>query len=157
VKDSDKETGCIFCDMLASSDDEANLVLRRFRHCFVVLNKFPYISGHLMVVPNEHVPSLESIDQKALHECIEVVQLAVRGLREEYQPDGFNVGMNIGKAAGAGIVEHVHMHAMPRWSGDTNFISTVSDTRVIPEDLGETYRKLKNFFDSQPDVTKTTE
>ena len=124
-------------------DNSENLVVVRGQHAFVILNRFPYTSGHLMVVPYEHSPSLEQLDPPARCEMMELTNRAVQVLRDEYQPEGFNLGMNIGAAAGAGIAEHVHLHVVPRWGGDTNFMSSVAGTRVLPEALEDTYRRVK--------------
>jgi ATP adenylyltransferase len=147
VKNSDNTPSCVFCDIEASSDDEASLVVFRARHNFVVLNRYPYVCGHMMVVPYSHVDSLDALNPNARTEMMALVNTVVSALKELYRPHGFNVGMNIGPAAGAGIAEHIHMHVMPRWGGDTNFITVIGDTRVIPEDLSETYRKMHKFFE----------
>lgn len=147
VKNSDNTTSCVFCDIEASSDDEASLVVYRGQHNFVVLNRYPYVSGHMMIVPCSHVDQLDLLSQEARVEMMALTNVVVRALRDLYNPQGFNVGMNIGPAAGAGIADHLHMHAMPRWGGDTNFITVIGDTRVIPEDLSETYKKMRDWFD----------
>ena len=148
VKNSDNAPSCVFCDIEASSDDEASLVVFRGKYNFVVLNRYPYVSGHMMVVPYEHVDQLGALSAEARNEMMALVNVVLDALREIYHPQGFNVGMNIGPAAGAGIADHIHMHAMPRWGGDTNFVTVISDTRVIPEDLAETHRKMRAWFGS---------
>jgi ATP adenylyltransferase len=138
---------CVFCEIQRSPErDESNFVLHRASLNFVVLNIYPYISGHLLIVPFEHVAELDGAAKETTDELMDLTKRCQTALREVYQPAGFNVGMNLGRAAGAGIVDHIHVHIMPRWPGDTNFISTVGDTRVIPEDLSTTYRKLKEGF-----------
>jgi ATP adenylyltransferase len=132
--------GCIFCAKPAEDADDENLIVRRGQHAFVMLNRYPYNNGHMMVVPYAHVPSFEQLDAASLAELMALTNQALAALRSMYHPQAFNIGANIGAAAGAGIAEHVHMHVVPRWSGDTNFMATVAATRVIPEDLAETYR-----------------
>jgi ATP adenylyltransferase len=139
-------TGCIFCDLPAQDRDADNLIVRRGRLAYVILNLYPYNNGHLMVVPYAHVPSIEQLDAPALAEIMALTNQALATLRRMYSPEAFNLGVNIGGAAGAGIAEHVHMHIVPRWSGDTNFMSTVAGTRVIPEDLRETWRQAHELW-----------
>lgn len=134
---------CIFCSALQQKDGLENLVIWRSKLAFVILNRYPYNNGHLMVVPNAHKPSLEFLDPETRSELMELTSQAIMLLRRVYNPQGFNMGVNIGAAAGAGIAEHVHMHLLPRWSGDTNFMSTVAETRVMPEDLTATYRRVR--------------
>lgn len=133
---------CIFCDAWASADDVATLSLWRWEHCFALLNRYPYTSGHVMVAPREHVAQLDDLTQPALAEMMTVAQKLVRALRQQYRAHGFNVGFNLGEAAGAGIEEHLHLHVVPRWWGDTNFMTAVGRTRVIPEDLERTHGKI---------------
>jgi len=140
---SEKGEGCIFCDKIAAADDQANYILCRGKKCYVMLNLYPYNNGHLMVIPYQHVPSLEQLDEDALTEMMLMVSKSLEALRRAMRPDGFNVGINIGKAAGAGIEGHVHIHIVPRWRADTNFMPVFSSTRVIPELMDDTYRKLK--------------
>ena len=140
---SKKGEGCIFCDKVAENDDQANYILYRGKTCYVMLNLYPYNNGHLMVSPYRHVPSPEQLQEDELTEMMLLVNRSIRALRWAMHPDGFNIGVNIGKAAGAGIEEHVHIHIVPRWEGDTNFMPVLSQTRVIPELLDDTYRKLK--------------
>src|SRR5262249_31561553 len=123
-----------------------NFVLYRAEHNYVVLNIYPYISGHLLVVPNEHVGDLARAPKEITDELMDLTKRSQEALRESYAPAGFNLGMNLGAAAGAGIVDHIHLHIMPRWGGDTNFMSTVADTRVIPEELRTSYEKLRVRF-----------
>ena len=138
--------GCIFCDKAAAHQDEENLIVHRADHNFLILNLYPYTSGHLMIAPYEHVATLENASQAALREMILLARDAEKNLQSIYHPDGFNIGMNIGESAGAGIAGHIHMHVLPRWKGDANFLSTVGETRVMPEDLKVTWRKLSDAF-----------
>ena len=135
-------TGCIFCDALASGDDKGNLILRRSPKAFLILNKYPYASGHVMAAVNRHAGSLEDLPPEEIAELMELAQTALRALNLAYAPDGFNVGLNQGRAAGAGVPKHLHIHVVPRWSGDVNFMPVVSDTRVLPESLDTTYDRL---------------
>jgi len=122
------------------------LVVYRGRHNFILLNRFPYTSGHVMIAPYEHVDTLERASQETLEELIVLTRDSERHLRAIYRPSGLNLGMNLGESAGAGIAGHIHMHVLPRWSGDTSFVTTVAETRILPEDLAETWRKLKQAF-----------
>jgi ATP adenylyltransferase len=137
------QAGCIFCDALESRDDRKSLILRRGPKAFLILNKYPYASGHVMAALNRHVGSLEEAAPEELGQAMDLVQVAVRALRIGYGPDGYNVGFNEGRAAGAGVLGHLHVHVVPRWSGDTNFMPVVSDTRVLPESLDTTYDRLQ--------------
>jgi ATP adenylyltransferase len=137
----------VFCLIASNPDqDETNFVLHRAEHCFVVLNLYPYITGHLMVVPYLHTSEFDSTAKEITNELMEMAKRSQTALREVYSPSGFNMGMNLGSAAGAGIADHLHIHLLPRWSGDTNFMTTVGDSRVIPEDLPTTYSKLRPKF-----------
>jgi ATP adenylyltransferase len=141
------EQDCIFCVAERNPDDDAkNLVLYRGESNFIILNRYPYISGHLMIAPSAHLSEFDAAPKTTTDEMTDLVKRCQAALREVYKPDGFNIGMNLGRAAGAGVADHFHMHIMPRWAGDTNFMSTVSDTRVLPEDLETTFRKLKPKF-----------
>jgi len=141
-----KEEGCVFCNAQARQDDAANLIAFRGEHAYVILNRYPYTSGHLMVVPLEHKPDLEQLDPGTRAEMMELTARCMSVLRKVYNPQAFNMGANIGEAAGAGVVEHVHIHIVPRWSGDTNFMSALGETRVLPESLEDTYRKIHDGF-----------
>ena len=146
LRGEDKRAGgCIFCQKLSCSDAEEH-ILHRGEYCYITLNRYPYSNGHLMVIPYLHAPSLEDLDESTLSEMMQVVNLGLAALRKAYNPHGFNVGVNLGKAAGAGIAEHVHMHIVPRWVADTNFMPVVGRTRVIPELLNEAYARLKPIF-----------
>jgi len=127
-------------------NDESNSVVYRADHAFVVLNKFPYTSGHLLIVPHAHLGELDAAPREVTDEMMELTKRAQTALRAAYRPDGFNVGMNLGRAAGAGIADHIHIHILPRWVGDTNFMTATGETRVLPEDLSTTYQKLKHKF-----------
>jgi ATP adenylyltransferase len=137
---------CIFCSKPAAGDDRASLILARGEHCFVMLNAFPYNNGHLMVSPYEHVPSIEELDEPTLLELMQLTRRSLAALREGYSPEGFNIGINQGKAAGAGIEEHVHQHVVPRWGGDTNFMPVIGDTRVLPQSLDDSWATLSPLF-----------
>jgi ATP adenylyltransferase len=137
---------CIFCAHGASESDAASLILHRGGHNFVLLNLFPYTTGHLMVAPYSHVADLEDLASEAACEMMRLTQAAVRILRAVYRPQGFNAGLNLGACAGAGVAGHLHMHVLPRWTGDANFMTVVGETRVMPEDLSETWRKLGAAF-----------
>jgi ATP adenylyltransferase len=140
-------SGCVFCTLRDDPvNDEANFVIHRASHNLVVLNLYPYISGHLLIVPYEHVGELDAASKETTDELMDLTKRSQTALRDAYQPAGFNIGMNLGRSAGAGIVEHIHIHILPRWVGDTNFMSTVGNTRVIPEDLSSTYEKLRTRF-----------
>jgi len=137
---------CIFCSKAAASDDRANLIVHRGKHNFALLNLYPYTSGHLMIATYEHVASLAEAAVEARQEMIELSAQAEKILRELYNPDGLNLGMNLGAAAGAGIAGHIHMHVLPRWTGDASFMTTVSETRVLPEALEITWERVREKF-----------
>lgn len=138
----DKANGCVFCEKTATDCDEVEHVLLRGRTAYVTLNRYPYNNGHLLVVPYVHAPSLENLPVETLSEMMLLVNQGLAALRLAMRPDGFNIGVNLGKAAGAGIEDHVHIHVVPRWNGDTSFMSAIGDTRTIPEALEQTYRHL---------------
>ncbi|UCF61052.1 MAG: HIT domain-containing protein [Anaerolineaceae bacterium] len=142
IKGDTEETGCLFCNRLTQHDGPQNLILYRGQRAFVILNRFPYTNGHMMVVPNEHKPSIEELDDQTLAELFQLTNQALGILRQTYGAENFNIGINIGEASGAGVTDHVHLHVVPRWSGDTSFMSTVAETRVLPEALEETFEKL---------------
>jgi ATP adenylyltransferase len=137
-------TDCIFCD--ASDGREIDLVVFRARHAYVILNLYPYNNGHLMVVPNRHLAALEALTTDEQSELMQLARFSEMALNEAYRPQGINVGINLGRAAGAGIENHLHIHLVPRWSGDTNFMTAVGETRVLPEDLGATAGRLRPIF-----------
>lgn len=140
-------SGCVFCDILnnPASDDE-NFIIKRAGFNFVILNIYPYISGHLMVVPYEHIADLDKAAKETTDELMDLTKKCQSVLREVYQPQGINLGMNLGKAAGAGVAEHLHLHILPRWIGDANFMTAIGETRTIPESLRTTYEKVKKEF-----------
>ena len=146
IENSTKEDGCIFCNAQEKEDSAENLIAFRGKHAYVILNRYPYTSGHLMVVPFDHQPNLEALDPESRAEMMELTSRCMAVLRRIYHPEAFNMGANIGEAAGAGVKHHVHIHIVPRWGGDTNFMSTVGGTRVLPEHLERTYERVKNGF-----------
>jgi ATP adenylyltransferase len=139
---------CLFCNLLKTKDDRGNLMLYRGRHAFVVMNRFPYNNGHLMVAPNRHTADLETLSSAESTELFRLVQKALAVLRRGLKPQGFNVGANLGRVSGAGVAGHVHMHVVPRWLGDVNFMPLLSETKVISEHLAETYDRLRRGFSS---------
>ncbi len=142
----EKAGGCVLCEAPRQNNDAANCILYRGDKNFVIMNRYPYNTGHLMIVPYRHIASLEELTDEERHEHFDIVSRSIKVLRQVLSPGGFNLGINIGKAAGAGIEDHVHTHIVPRWEGDTNFMPVISDVRVVPEDLAETYQKLKGKF-----------
>ena len=146
ISNADAGAECLLCGLARSRDDQSALIVHRGRHCFVVLNAYPYTSGHVMIVPYEHLDQLQQLSAPAAEEMMQLMQKLEGILRLLYRPDGLNVGMNLGKAAGAGIAGHIHMHVVPRWIADANFISVIGETRVLPEALETTYKKIKSAF-----------
>ena len=148
VKDAakDDEQGCIFCAKPGEADDRANLIVHRGERCFVILNLYPYTNGHLMVAPFEHVAGVQDLATETTAEMMALAQRAIAVLEAEYEPHGFNVGFNQGRVAGAGVEHHIHMHVVPRWGGDTNFMPVLADTRVMPQTLEQTYEALSGAF-----------
>ncbi len=150
--------GCVFCNLIAAIDyaiangterekaEAAGGLVLRAKHCFICLNAFPYTSGHVMAMPYAHVDRLASLPAEAAHELMDLAQRSERVLARVYNPQGFNFGMNVGRSAGAGVAGHIHLHAMPRWTGDTNFMTTVAETRVLPEDLETTWKRLREAY-----------
>jgi ATP adenylyltransferase len=148
VSTADRATSCIFCDRAPAQDsnaehDEQHHIVYRGPHCFIIVNTFPYTSGHVMVVPYLHIDRLDLLPAQAAAEMMSLAQRMESVLRQLYRPDGINLGMNIGKAAGAGVAGHIHMHVLPRWFADANFMSVVGETRVLPESLEETARRMR--------------
>jgi len=141
-----KAEGCILCEKPKQDNDAENYIPYRGDKNFIILNSYPYTPGHLMIAPYRHIANLEELTEEELHEHFEIVSRSIKVLRQEFSPEGFNLGINIGKAAGAGIVDHVHTHIVPRWQGDNNFMMVISDIRVVPEALAKTYQKLKGKF-----------
>lgn len=150
MKEKKERVSCVFCLAAASAHDEDTLVVYRGRLNFVILNRYPYTSGHLMIAPYQHVSRLQQTDDETTEEMMRLVRLAERLLEQSYQPQGINLGMNLGEAAGAGIEQHIHMHVLPRWFGDANFMTSVSNTRIIPEELPVTWSKLSQAFKQTP-------
>lgn len=146
ITQADKLSECLFCAQLQQSDDAKALIVHRGQHCFVILNAFPYTAGHVMVVPYQHVDELQKLPASAAQEMMALTQKLEGILRDLYKPDGLNVGMNLGKAAGAGVAGHIHMHILPRWIADANFVSVIGETRVVPETLDVTYNRIKQKF-----------
>ena len=149
--------GCIFCSQPAAHSDAEYHILYRGTLCFMMLNRYPYNNGHLMIAPYQHIASVEELDAATLAELMAQVQLALRALRVAMKPDGFNMGINEGKAAGAGFADHMHFHIVPRWNGDTNFMPVIADIKVIPEHLDSVYQQLKQALETLKDGQTTSE
>jgi len=147
IENSKKEPGCVFCNAQAQPDGTENLIAFRGANAYVILNRYPYTSGHLMVIPFTHAPNLEELTPETRTEMMELTSRCTTILREVYRTQSFNVGVNIGEAAGAGVLGHVHIHIVPRWAGDTNFMSSVGETRVLPETLEDTYQRIRQAFE----------
>ena len=143
VTDANKPNGCIFCNLPKENDDKHARIVYRGEHCYIVLNTYPYTPGHVMIVPYEHLDELQKLATEAAHEMMDLSQKMEHVLRSLYKPDGVNLGMNIGAAAGAGVAGHIHMHALPRWVADANFVSVVGETRVLPETLEVTWERIR--------------
>jgi len=143
---AEKSAGCIFCAALAEPDERRSLVVARGPRCFVILNRFPYNTGHVMIVPNRHRSRLDGLDDQELGELFRYTDYCVRVQERVLRPEGYNIGMNLGRAAGAGIDDHLHVHVVPRWVGDTNFMPVLGDVKVIPEHLQATHRRLAEGF-----------
>jgi ATP adenylyltransferase len=148
IQRNNDEKGCVFCLAAEGEDGLDNLVFHRGEGVFMILNRYPYTSGHIMCVPYVHVDRLQDLPRTARLELMDMVCKAVEVLQIVYHPEGFNIGLNLGKVAGAGIADHLHMHIVPRWGGDTNFMSAVGQTRVLPESLADTYRRVKQAWDA---------
>jgi ATP adenylyltransferase len=146
VSGAQKTSECVFCDAAKARDDANSKIVYRGQNCFVILNTYPYTPGHVMVVPYEHLDELRKLPSEAANEMMALTQRMEIVLRDLYQPDGINLGMNMGKAAGAGIAGHIHMHVLPRWVADANFLSVVGETRVLPELLEETWKRMTAAF-----------
>jgi ATP adenylyltransferase len=141
-----KAEECIFCRAVESDDDESNFVVHRGELAFVMLNAYPYNNGHVMVAPYAHEPAIDALDDATTLEMMQLVKRSMAALREVYRPEGFNIGINQGAAAGAGIEEHVHQHVVPRWGGDTNFMPVIGDVRVLPQSLSDSWKELRSVF-----------
>jgi len=149
LKDKRDRTACIFCLAAASTGDEESLIVHRARLNFIILNRYPYTSGHLMIAPYQHVSRLQQVDDETSAEMMRLVRRSEQLLEQTYQPQGINLGMNLGEAAGAGIEQHIHMHVLPRWFGDANFMTSVGSTRIIPEELSVTWARLSHAFQDE--------
>lgn len=145
----ENESACIFCDRFPRSDDRNTLILYRGRTCFVIMNRFPYNNGHLMVVPYQHSGDLQDLSSDENLEIMATIQLCLRALVKVMQPHGYNIGMNLGRVGGAGVADHLHYHIVPRWNGDTNFMPVIGNTKVVSEALERTYEKLKAAIDEE--------
>src|SRR5215467_14550232 len=145
-----KSSECLFCAKVRETDDVKAQIVHRGQHCFVTLNAFPYTSGHVMIVPYDHVDQLQKLAPPAAQEMMAMMQKTEEILRHLYHPDGLNLGMNLGQAAGAGVADHIHMHVLPRWIADANFMSVIGETRVNPEDLETTYKRIRAQFERLP-------
>ncbi len=146
IKSGAAEDGCVFCGIAESSEDDSNLVVYRGERNYVVLNRYPYTSGHAMVIPYEHHATLEGAPTATLEEMMRLTQRLEGALRRQYRCEGVNIGMNVGQAAGAGVAGHIHMHVLPRWVADANFMTVIGETRVVPEELDQTLAKLRSEF-----------
>ena len=146
VKNAKKSDECVFCAKPDAGDDRTNLIVHRGERCFVILNLFPYTNGHLMVAPFDHIARLQDVEPDVTAEMIGQAQQAMRRMDEVYDPEGFNVGMNQGRVAGAGVDGHIHLHVVPRWAGDNNYMPVLADTRVMPQSLEESYDALEGGF-----------
>ena len=149
VSTAEKASGCVFCEAVKAGDDAKALIVYRGHHCFVILNAYPYTPGHVMIVPYAHLDELQKLPSEAAGEMMQLSQRMEHVLRELYHPDGINLGMNIGKAAGAGIAGHIHMHVLPRWVADANFVSVVCETRILPETLEVTWKRMTALMGKQ--------
>lgn len=148
INKAPEETECFLCQKPLENDDVSNLILYRGKSNFIILNVYPYNTGHLMVAPYRHIGDPSLLTEAEGTEHLEMVKLALRVLKQVMSPEGFNIGMNLGRAAGAGVADHIHTHIVPRWQGDTNFMPTIADTKVLPESLSATYQKLKQGLES---------
>lgn len=142
----EKKDTCVLCDAYASSEDEANLILYRGREAFIIMNRFPYNSGHLMIIPVRHTSDFQSLTKSEQAETMELLAASERALKELSKPQGFNIGMNLGRIAGAGIDAHLHWHIVPRWNGDTNFLPVIAEVKVVSEDMAEQWERLREIF-----------
>lgn len=147
IRVANKQRGCIFCELPSERKDFENLILLRSKYAFLMLNRFPYNPGHLMIAPYRHLGSLEFLKEEEVLDMWRLLKLSIRALRETMAPDGFNIGINVGKVAGAGFEGHVHVHVVPRWNGDTNFMPIIANAKVISESLESVYRELRKVID----------
>lgn len=144
-----REDGCVFCNKpaLDPSEDKKSLILHRGEHCFIIMNLYPYNNGHVMVIPYKHTGDFGELNDGEMLEMMQLTQLTLKVFKRVFDPDGFNTGFNLGRAAGGGITDHIHFHVLPRWAGDTNFMPVLGETRIISEHISDTYDKLKEAFD----------
>ena len=143
-----EESGCFLCRAAREENDSENLVVYRGESCFVILNRYPYNNGHLMIAPYRHIGDLLDLSESESSEIMKLLKISIKALRGEYKPDGFNIGVNLGRAAGAGLEDHIHFHVVPRWIGDTNFMPILSETKVVPEALKESWERLRKRFEN---------
>jgi len=146
IRQHDPAEGCVFCSALNMEDGAENLIIRRGENAFVILNRYPYTSGHVMVVPFAHISTMDELADGCMSEIVALVRQSIKAINKVYEPEGYNIGVNLGAVAGAGIADHLHIHVVPRWGGDTNFMTSVANTRVLPEDLCETLQRLKDAW-----------
>lgn len=146
IRQNDVNDDCVFCRAVTRQDGVENLIVQRGTHAFVILNRYPYTSGHVMVVPFSHIGTMDELDDDCIVEIMMLIRQSIEAINTVYQPEGYNVGANLGAVAGAGIANHLHFHVVPRWGGDTNFMTSVAGTRVLPEDLCETYQQIKDAW-----------
>lgn len=146
IRQHDPAEQCVFCSALEKEDGVENLILRRGENAFVILNRYPYTSGHVMVVPFAHISTMDELKDCCMSEIMALIRQSIRAINQVYKPEGYNVGVNLGIVAGAGIANHLHFHVVPRWAGDTNFMTSVANARVLPEDLCETLQRLKDAW-----------
>jgi len=146
IKEANSATGCIFCSLPQLGDDHKAFIVHRAKHNYIILNAYPYTNGHVMIVPFNHTDELQKLSPEAAQEMTALCQRMEGVLRNLYQPEGINMGMNIGKAAGAGVAGHIHMHMLPRWGADANFMTTIGETRVLPEALESSWQKIRKAF-----------
>ena len=146
IRKQNTPKGCVFCDAVQKEDGEDNLIVARGERAFVILNRYPYTSGHIMIVPFDHVDTFERMHEETCTEVMLLIRQGISALDQVYKPDGYNMGANLGASAGAGIKNHIHFHLVPRWNGDTNYMTSIGGTRVLPEDLSETLERLKDAW-----------
>lgn len=149
VKNAFKMKECIFCQVLKEKNDPENYILYRGTDNFIILNRYPYTPGHLMIAPYKHIDSCEKASNESCYEMMDLLKLSIKNLRQYYNPQGFNTGMNIGRSAGAGVADHYHLHVIPRWTGDSNFMPLIGQTKVVLESLDKTYNQLVGLFQEQ--------
>ncbi|MEN3037866.1 MAG: HIT domain-containing protein [Candidatus Kryptonium sp.] len=144
AENNESKKECLFCEKIKQNDDEKNLILYRGKYCYIIMNLFPYNSGHIMVVPYKHTPNFSDLEDEEMLEVMKIIKKGISALELALKPHGFNVGANLGRVSGAGIADHIHFHIVPRWNGDTNFMPVISETKIISELITDTYKKLKD-------------